>query len=533
MRPAEHSGGALKPEEDARSGSMGLWVGPLGFVLLLLAGPGLDGPQRAVAGVTFWTATWWMTGAVAVGPTSLLPAVLFPVLGILPASQAAPIYLRDLVMLFLGAFVVALGLERWGVHRRMALWILVRFGTSQRMLVLGFMCAAAFLSAWINNTATTLLMLPIVLAVLDRSADKAEGESAGSGGGFATCLLLGTAYSASVGGMATPVGTAPNQEFLGQLAERFPGAPKLGFGDWALAWTPFVVLFLPMAWWLLTRVLVPLPASTGEAGSGAEVVRAERAAQGPMNSAQRRMGAVFALTALLWVTRADLALGDLRIPGWSRLFYGADAADPAWLASHKNDISDATVATAMAILCFVIPAGSAPGALMNWSTAKRLPWDVLLLLGGGFCIAKGFQVSGLDRVMGGLLAPIYADTPGWLVAFGTALLVSLLTEFTSNTATTAVLLPVVGAAGVQAGLDPLAVMAPAALAASAAFMMPVATPPNAVVFGSGRLRIATMARVGLVLNLLAVCLLTLVFQLWVRRVWGISDGLPDWAVGGG
>ncbi|MFT7679302.1 MAG: sodium-dependent dicarboxylate transporter 2/3/5 [Planctomycetota bacterium] len=517
-----------EPEERSLHARLGLWIGPLACALIL-AGllPGLDSAQRAVAGVTAWTVTWWMTGAVPVGAASLLPAALFPVLGVMPASVAAPIYLRDLVMLFLGAFVIALGLERWGVHRRMALSILVRFGTSRRLLVLGFMCAAAFTSCWINNTATTLLMLPIVLAVLDRVEGDGEQQSHSS---FATCLLLGTAYAASVGGMGSPVGTAPNQEFLGQLAQRFPEAPKLGFGDWMLAWMPFVILFVPMAWWLLTRVLLPIPAD--DAGdSGIEAVREERANQGPMNSAQRRMAVVFGATALLWVTRADLNIGSLQIPGWSRLLYGSAASDPLWLAAHKNDVSDATVAIFMALVCFALPAGKGRGALMDWRTAKRLPWDVLLLLGGGFCIAKGFQVSGLDRVLGGLLAPLYEDTSSWLVVGGTALLVSFLTELTSNTATTAVLLPVVGAAGVQAGLDPVSVMAPAALAASAAFMMPVATPPNAVVFGSGRLKIGTMARVGLVLNLLAVVLLTLVFQLWVRRVWHVEDGLPSWAGG--
>lgn len=515
-------------EGRSRGARLGLWVGPLACALLL-AGllPGLDASQRAVAGVTAWTVSWWMSGAVPVGAASLLPVALFPVLGVMPASVAAPIYLRDLVMLFLGAFVIALGLERWGVHRRMALAILVRFGTSRRLLVLGFMCAAAFTSLWINNTATTLLMLPIVLAVLD----KVEGDSPDvRHSSFATCLLLGTAYSASVGGMGSPVGTAPNQEFLGQLAQRFPDAPKLGFGDWMLAWMPMVLLFVPISWWLLTRVLLPIPAD-GAAGSGVDAVREERASQGPMNSAQRRMALVFGVTALLWVTRADLNLGSLHIPGWSRLLYGSAAQDPVWLAAHKNDVSDATVAVFMAILCFVLPAGSGKGALMDWRTAKRLPWDVLLLLGGGFCIAKGFQVSGLDGVLGGLLAPLYEDRSSWVVVGGTALLVSFLTEFTSNTATTAVLLPVVGAAGVQAGLDPVSVMAPAALAASAAFMMPVATPPNAVVFGSGRLKIGTMARVGLVLNILAVVLLTLVFQLWVRRVWKVEDGLPSWAGG--
>lgn len=512
-------------ERSARS-NQGVALGLILFALLLFA-PGipLDGPQRRVAAVTALTATWWITLALPVGATALVPAILFPMLGVIPAKAVAPIYMRDLVMLFLGAFVIALGLERWGVHRRMALFIISRIGSSPRRLVLGFMAASAFLSLWINNTATTLLMLPIALAVLSR----VEGEDSKRGpvqSPFGLCLLLGVAYSASVGGMGTPVGTAPNQEFLGQFDLKFPDGPKITFGQWFLGWLPLVVLFVPLAWLIMTRLLEPV---SGEGAEGAEVIRSEREAQGPMSPAQWRMLGVFATTAVLWVTRADITIGDFRMPGWSRLFLPADAADPSWYAAHKNDISDATVASLMAVVCFLLPGDSEKRFLMDWRTASRLPWEVLLLLGGGFCLAAGFKESGLDSRLGGALSPLMEGHSSWLVVAGVVLFMSLLTEVTSNTATTAVLLPVIAEAGLAAGLDPLLVMAPATIAASAAFMMPVATPPNAVVFGSRRVGVPKMVRTGVWLNLLMVGLITLVFQLWVRRLWGIGETLPSWA----
>ena len=503
---------------------LGALVGLVAFIWLLF-GPGvaLDPIQRKVAAVTALTAILWVTVAIPVGAASLVPAIAFPLLNVMPAKEAAPLYMGQLVQLFLGAFIIALGLERWGVHKRMALGIVDFVGSSQRRLVLGFMVASAFLSLWIANTATTLLMLPIALAV----AKRIEAEDKNSSN-FAVALLLGVAYASSVGGMGTPVGTAPNQEFLGQFEMRFPDGPKISFGDWFLAWTPLVICFIPLAWLLMTRVLLPL---SGKSQLGGAAIREERLAQGPMATSQKRMAFVFGLTALLWVTRADLNFGAWTLPGWSRLFLGAAAADPAWYNLHKNDISDATVALFMALMCFLIPAGTAKREqLMNWETARRLPWDVLLLLGGGFCIAKGFQVSGLDAAIGSALAPLIEGSSDWVIIGVVALALSLLTEVTSNTATTAVLLPVLAAMATAAGLNPLLLMMPATIAASAAFMMPAATPPNAVVFASGKIRVSQMVRTGFFLNILTVGLLVLCFQLWVRPLWNIGHDAPDWAL---
>ena len=501
-------------------------LGPLLFVALLLwPDLGLEPEQRRVAAVTAWTATWWITAALPIGVTSLLPAALFPVLGVMPASAVAPRYMEDLVLLFLGAFVLALGLERWNVHRRVALWTIARVGTGPRRLVLGFMVVSAFLSLWINNTSTTLLMLPIGTAVVASvaagggGAVGAGGAGAGTHGAFATALMLGMAYSASVGGIGTPVGTAPNQVFLGIFRSDYPTGPAIPFGQWMLALLPLVLLYLPVGWWILTRLALRVPAR-GEVG--VEVIEQERAALGPMSSGERRMTAVFVATALLWVTRAELDLGPLTFPGWAGLL-------AAGIGAPERFVSDATVGTCMAVLCFVVPADRRRGTyLMDWATASRLPWEVLLLLGGGFAVASGFQESGLDQVLGAELAPLLEGRPEWLVVLAIAAFVAALTEVTSNTATTAVLLPILGGTAVQAGLSPLVTMLPAVCAASCAFMLPVATPPNAVVFSSGLVPAPRMARVGIWMNVAMIGLVTLVFELWTRRVLGIEPGMPAW-----
>jgi len=491
---------------------IGLWLGPALFVLLLLwRDSPLDATQRRVAAVTALTATWWITAALPIGAASLLPAALLPLLGVMGGREVAPRYMHDLVFLFLGAFIIALGLERWNVHRRIALWIIAHVGTRPRNLVLGFMVASAFLSFWINNTSTTLLMLPIGVAVVT----SVSGPERDLRSPFASSLLLGMAYSASVGGMATPVGTAPNQVFLGQYADRYPDAPAISFGQWMLAWLPLVLLYLPLAWLLLTRVLFRVPVTSERGG---DVIQREREALGPMSRPERMMALVFATTAVLWVTRADLDLGFVRVPGWVRLILPDHVEDPS------RFVTDATVATVMAVLTFLIPVDRARGIqLMDWRTASRMPWEVLLLIGGGFAIAGAFQTSGLDTLIGGSLGPLLEGRSSWVMVAGVVVLMAALTEITSNTATTAVLLPVLGQAAAAAGIPPLLFLAPATIAASAAFMLPVATPPNAVVFSSRRVAAPQMARVGLWVNLLLALLIVVVFQLWGRDVLGVDQ----------
>jgi sodium-dependent dicarboxylate transporter 2/3/5 len=490
-------------------------LGPVLFLALLLwPDLPLTAEQRRVAGITAWTAAWWITVAVPIGAASILPAALLPLLGVMPGRAVAPLYMHDLVFLFLGAFVIALGLERWGVHRRIAYWIIAHVGASPRNLVLGFMLASAFLSMWISNTSATLMLLPIATAVVTSLAgdDAAEAPHRDA---FGLSLLLGVAYAASIGGTATLVGTPTNQIFAGQLQELFPAAPPIDFARWLVSWGPFVALFLPVAWLLLTRVAIRVPA---RGARGAEAVHAARAALGPMSAPERWMAGVFVATAVLWITRPGLDLGFVHVPGWG------DAIAPA------RYVTDATIAAAMAVLTFLIPVDAARGVyLMDWRTAARMPWEILLLLGAGFTIAGAFQASGLDAVLGEAVGPLLAGRSTWVVVALVAATVAMLTEVTSNMATTAVLLPVLGQAAVSAGVSPLLVMLPATIAASAAFMLPVATPPNAVVFASRLVPAPQMARVGLWLNVTTVILVTVVFQLWVRRVLGITAAVPDWA----
>lgn len=496
---------------------IGRWLGPLGFALLWLwpdpqlAGQPLSPDQQRTAAILFWVACWWLTEAVPVGAASLLPAALLPLAGVLGARPAASAYMNDLLLLFIGAFVLALGLERWGLHRRFALGVLARVGSDPRRIVLGFMVAGACLSMWLNNTATSLMMLPIGAAVIDAVEGTDDAESGGAGRSrspFALALLLGLAYSCSVGGVMTPVGTAPNQVYLGFAADLFGDREELSFAKWMLIWLPLLLLYLPLGWLLLTRVVLRVD-STSKAG--AEEIAERQKALGPVRASEWRMGILFGLTVVLWITRADLELGAFTIPGWQDVW-------ERWVGA--GDLSNSTVAIAAAVLAFVVPAGSRdePSApLMDWPTAKGLPWEVLLLLGGGFCLAAGVRESGLDQVLGAAFGPTLDGLPPWMAVLGVVAAVTFLTEITSNTATTQVLLPVLFSAAVASGEMPERWMLPATAAASCAFMLPVATPPNAVVYSSGRVTIPEMARVGFGMNLLLILLITAVFELWGMR----------------
>jgi len=362
-------------------------------------------------------------------------------------------------------------------------------------------------------------MLPIGVAVIASVGGKTDRGF----DPFAIALLLGMAYSASVGGIATPVGTTPNQVFLGQLADRYPDAPDISFGQWMAAWVPLVVLYIPVGWLLLTRVVLRVPRTSTRS---VDTIEKERRLLGRMSRGEKLMTAVFVTTAVLWVTRAGLDVGFVNIPGWAEL------VAPSWIEEPTKYVTDATVATVMAILCFLIPVDRKRGVfLMDWKSASRMPWEVLLLIGGGFAIAGAFKASGLDKELGEMLAPLIEGRSSWVVVAAVVVFMAALTEITSNTATTQVLLPVLAGMAVEADVSPLLLMVPATVAASAAFMLPVATPPNAVVFSSRLVSVARMARVGLWFNLALAVLITIVFQVWVRWVLGIGSGVPDWAGG--
>lgn len=493
---------------------VGLWLGPaLSLGLLLFCD--LDPQNPAVtrtAAVALLMAVWWITEAIPLAATSLLPVVLFPLLGVLDGKAVSKEYFNHVIFLFIGGFLVALAMQRWGLHRRIALRVLMLFGVQPRSILLGFMVATAFLSMWISNTATTMMMVPIVLAVivqLERRADRGLVDR------YSLGLLLGVAYAASVGGLATLVGTPPNLSFARIFAITFPDAPEISFARWFAFGLPLSLILFLAAFGLLSFLFCR---KAGALALDKSTLHEQYAELGPMSFAEKIVLADFALLVLLWLTRQPIALPGFTIPGWSQLF-----ATPGYL-------NDGTVSVALALLLFMIPSREQPGErVLDWSTASGIPWHVVLLFGGGFALATGFNASGLSAWVGGSLSGLLSVPPVVLV-LAVCLLVTFLTELTSNTATTEMLLPVLAGLSVALEIDPLLLMVPATLSASCAFMLPVATPPNAIVFGTGRLSIRDMARVGLLLNLVGALLVTLTVFTLGRLVLGIGlDGLPSWA----
>lgn len=475
----------------------------LGLALaLLLPSETLTWPARATAGVALATAWCWLTLAMPLGVTALLPAVFLPLSGAVPSVELAPHYFHDILFLFLGGFLLARALERHGLHRRFALWTVALLGTTPTRVVLGFLIAAAILSMAVSNTATVLMMLPIALAVLSACSEGTRSR-------LAAPLLLSTAYGASVGGMATPIGTPPNLMLLGQWADRFPEMEVVSFGSWLFAIAPLSLLLLLVIWALLTRILFRLPQG-GDPGLAA--LRAEAAEQPPLNRTQRSVVVLFLVVALLWLTRTGFDFGKIGIPGWQALL-------PTPMAHFATD---ATVALAGAILLFLLPDRVGEGSLLELEDLRSSPWDILLLLGGGLALASAFQSSGLSGTVGDWLGSLASGIATWQLILIVALTVTFLTEVTSNTATITVLLPILFESARAAGLHPLLLALPATLSASCAFMLPVATPPNAIIFSSGELTVPEMARAGILLNLIGAVLITLAVQFLIAPAWGIS-----------
>lgn len=458
-------------------------LGPLGAVALGLVGLGTEGAASwAMAGILWWVALWWVTDALPIAATSLLPALLLPLAGILDSATVAGTYMDRFILLMMAGFMASLAIERTGLHRRLALFTLFHIGASPRRLVTGLLLATALVSAWIANTAATLIMLPVGLALIGRLGPTAATF------GPAACLAI--AYGASIGGMATPLGSPPNLIYLGAV-ERLTGATP-GFLSWVIDAFPIVVGLLTAAAWILGRRLPP--SGPGDAGTRA-LLAAERAALGPLRPEERHVAGVFLAMILAWVTR-DVALADGSHLGW---------APALGLARH---VDDATVAVAGVLALFAWPARSLEGGrLLTWEAARRIPWEVVLLFGGGLALARGFQATGLEKSAAALLSGL-ADLPPVLILGAIALLVTFLTEITSNTAVATLLMPVLAAVGAATGLPPELTMLPAAISASCAFMLPVATPPNAVVYGMGHVTVGAMARAGLALNLAGVVVIT-------------------------
>ncbi len=480
---------------------LALFGGPVVFVLLFLSVPdsytthegtlanlGLAGSISA--GLAGWMAVWWLTEAMPLSVTALLPLVVLPLSGAFAMKTASAPYAHPLIFLFLGGFLLALALERCGLHRRFALVTLRAVGQRPDRIVGGFMLVTALLSMWVSNTATAMMMLPIATSVLLLLRNQ-ESENS-----LAIALFLGIAYAASIGGMGTLIGTPPNL-YLASFAREHLHI-EISFVRWLAIGIPFVVLALPLAWWLLTRRLFRLEQKA--IPGAAELIEAKYNELGPMSRGERATLVVFLLTALAWVTRPLLL--SINIAGVSPL----------------EHLTDTGVALIAAVALFVVPGSNGP--LMDWKTALRIPWGILLLFGGGLSLAMALDSSGLGAYLGSIVGSLGVP-PGLAIVVVVTTLVVFLTELTSNTATATTLLPILAGIAPGMGLHPLLLAIPATLAASCAFMMPVATPPNAIVFGTGRVPISQMARAGLWLNIGGIVLITLVVWLLAGPVFGI------------
>lgn len=489
---------------------LGLLLGPAGFaiVVLLPTPTGLSSAGQVVAATGIWMAVWWVSEAVPIPATALLPLVVFPVSGATEAQAAATPYANRLIFLFLGGFLVAVAIERWGLHRRIALRTILLVGTAPRRVIGGFMLATAVLSMWISNTATALMMTPIGLAVVGQTAaliDRHEVDVDVEDGSFrfGTTLMLAIAYAASIGGVATLIGSPPNIIFAGYVSEVY--GQEITFSQWMRYGLPLSAVGLVIAWVYLTRIV--LGSSVLQIPADDDVIETRLEALGPMSAGEKRVLAVFAVVATAWMTRGVLIEPVLPM------------------------VDDAAIAIFGALLLFVVPARDDDGEftfLLDWTTAVSIPWGIILLFGGGLSLASGVEATGLGEWFGSLLFGLDGvNIVVILLALG--LLSVFLTEVTSNTALTAMVIPVLAALAVSFAVHPYLLMVVATTVASFAFMLPVATPPNAVVFGSGYITAPQMARTGFALNLVGVVLAVFFVLFWLPIAWGVDLGtVPPW-----
>lgn len=469
----------------SRHQTVGLALGPALALAMLLAGApdGLSVAAWHTAAIGVLMAIWWASEAVPIAVTALLPLVCFPLLGIASIQATAAPYANKVIYLFLGGFVIAFAMQRWNLHRRIALTVLQYTGSNGRSLVGGFMLASALLSMWVMNTSTTMMLLPIAVSVIAVIHNSVTGLDDDSRQDFQYSLLLGVAYGATIGGIATLVGTAPNAMFAAFMQENY--GTEIDFASWMLVGLPLSATMLPLAWLALTRWVFKVDFTTPNEGRAE--LRRMKEEMGRISIPEQRVAMVFVCVALLWIFRPLLT----NISGLSAL-------------------DDSGIAMAGAIALFLIPSGDANDPLLlRWQYAEKLPWGVLILFGGGLTLAGAVSQTGLAAWLGGSLQAI-GTLPLMLVVIVTATMIIFLTELTSNIATTATFLPVVGAIAIEAGIDPIAMTVPVTLAASCAFMLPVATPPNAIVFGSGLLTIPKMVRAGIMLNLIGIVLVSIV-----------------------
>ncbi len=487
---------------------VGLFLGPILFILLLLidAPAGMKPEAMKVAAVTVLMAIWWITEAVPIPATSLLPIIMYPTLGVMKASEATAPYANQTIYLFIGGFFIAVAMERWNLHKRIALHTIRVVGLSPAMMTLGFMIATAAISMWVSNTACAMMMVPIGLAVITQVTGKSSKEIlSGSTGlfemNFAKGLMLGIAYAASIGGVATIIGTPPNTIMVGMMDSMY--GVQITFAQWLLFGLPLSIIMMVATWVLLTKLLFP----TGDLklSEGRDVIDREIAKLGTITYQEKVVLGVFSLVAIAWVAGSFVKI---------------------------SFINDTVIAMMGTLLLFIIPSDWKKGEfILDWKTAVKIPWDIVLLFGGGFAVAGAFGKTGLAKWMSEQLTLLDGVSVLIFVLIAT-LLVVFLTEVTSNTATATLLVPIMGSAAVAMGVHPFATIIAACVGASFAFMLPVATPPNAVVFGSGAVRIMDMMKAGIWLNIIGTIVIV-AFTVYILPIlWGVDlSVVPEWAIG--
>ncbi|MET3697787.1 sodium-dependent dicarboxylate transporter 2/3/5 [Bacillus oleivorans] len=484
----------------------GLMSGPFLFLLTLLffSPEGLSVEGRAILASTIWMAVWWMTEAIPIPATALLPIILFPLTGGMDIGSTTSSYGNDTVFLFMGGFMIAIAMERWNLHKRIAINIISVMGTNTDRIILGFMVATGFVSMWISNTATAMMMVPIGLAIIyqvsDALKDNPNADISKENFGFGKALMLGIAYAASIGGMATLIGTPPNAILAGTINEMY--GVEISFAQWMIFGVPFAWIFIFVSWFYLVKVAFPMKYKELPGGRG--IIDEEKKKLGTASYEEKMVFTVFIIAAFAWISRTFII--DHILPG----------------------MNDAIIAILAAIILFLIPTRTIKADhLLNWESAVKLPWGILLLFGGGLAIAAGFTSSGLSEWIGTQLTALQGVGLLVVVIVITTLVI-FLTEITSNTATATMMYPIMAALALAVDVHPLALMVAAGLAASCAFMLPVATPPNAVVFGSGYLRIPDMAKAGFYLNMVGIVLVTLTAYYLMPLAFGIDiQVFPD------
>jgi sodium-dependent dicarboxylate transporter 2/3/5 len=478
---------------------IGLILGPLIFTLIILFfHPNeLSIEANAILATTFWIGIWWITEALPIAITALLPLVLFPLSGGLNLATTSASYGHKYIFLYMGGFIIAIAIEKWNLHKRIALNIINIVGSNIHMIILGFMIATAFLSMWISNTATAVMMLPIGIAIIKQLKDNPDTDE-NENLIFGKALMLSIAYSASIGGMATLIGTPPNLVLAGVVSDIY--GYEITFMQWFIFGLPITIILLFICWKYLTKFAFKF--NHKEFPGGKKEVKRLLNELGKITYEEKIVAIVFALTAFCWITRSFLL---------QKIFPALD---------------DTIIAVAFAIILFIIPSQKKSTKIITWEEAVKMPWGIILLFGGGMALAKGFDTSGLALWIGNQMI-ILQGLPIILLILVLIAAVNFLTEITSNLATTAMLLPVLAPMAYTIDVHPFILMVGATVAASCAFMLPVATPPNAIVFGSGYLRIPDMVRKGFLMNIISILILTLFVFLVLPELWDIVvQGYP-------